>query len=429
MDVFVLGTSHSVASARVRERLFVDVDEVYDALEPLQNGREILAEAIPLVTCARLELYGVAPDVDRAVGVLRRLTGRRAGLSRVELEAHGYVRRGPEAVKHLLRVAAGLDSVVHGEAQILGQVRDAAHHSRAVTTEGPVLHRLFQSALTAGKRVRSETDIGRGAASLGSAAVTMLRRELGALDSVSALVLGAGDTGALVARLLAKSGVGRLVIANRTLERARSVAHEVGGEACPLDEAFRLLPEVDLIVGAVTAPGPILTADSDDLAVEVRSGGARYFLDLAHPRNFDPALASVPGVTLFDLEHVFRRVEAARTSRREQMPRAEAIVEREAEKYLAWLSARRNVEVLKALRSSVLDRAMAEADAHARRLPPEHREEVHRLARAMARTLLHRPTVALREADSRSEEGRELLLRAAQLFGLDEPLEDARETA
>ncbi len=429
MELFVLGTSQSVASISARERMYVDTEELFSALHPLRNGRDTLTEAVPLATCARLELYGVAPDVDRAVGVLGRLMAQRAGLSRAELEANTYVHRGRAAVRHLLRVAAGLESVVHGEAQILGQVREAAHHPRVGTTEGPILHRLFQSALTAGKRVRCETEIGRGSASLASASVAMLQREIGTLNSISALVLGAGDTGALMARLLTKSGVGRLVIANRTVERAQSLARELGAEACRLDEVMAFLPSTDLVVGAVTTSDPIITAESGALRGGLRPPKLRYFLDLAHPRNFDPALAELPGVTVFDLEHVFQCVRGAREARTAQVPRAEEIVQEEMEAFFCWLHARRNMEILKALRAQVMDRAMAQADVYGRKLPSEYREHMRQLARSVARELLHQPTVAIREADPTSEDGRSILAGTAQLFGLDKISKDLSTTS
>ena len=402
--------------------MHVDLEEVYAALRPLCNGRGTLSEAVPLATCARLEVYGVAPDGKRALGVLRRLMAQRKGISRDELDRHVYVSRGADAARHLLRVAAGLDSVVHGEAQVLGQVRDAAHHPLVATTEGPVLHRLFQHALTAGKRVRSETEIGRGAASLASASVAMLQREVGELELVTALVLGAGDTGALMARLLVKAGVGRLIIANRTLERAADVARDLGAEVRGLDSVCEVLPDVEVIVGAVVTRDPIVTPDM------VRDASTpttrRYFLDLAHPRNFDPALADLPGVTIFDLEHVFRRVEAARRARSAHIPRAEAIVAEEAEAFQRWRRSRASVALVKAVRAQVLDRAMAEADRYTAKAPEEQREQMRHLARSVARALLHGPTVALRDADPASEAGRALLSHASTLFGIEEPVDD-----
>lgn len=419
MELFVLGTSQRVASTRMRERMHVDLDEVFPALQSLRKEGSILVEAVPLATCGRLELYGVASDLERAVAVLRRLMVQHTGLSRDEMERHIYLHRGQDAVAHLFRVAAGLDSVIHGEAQILGQVRDAAHHPAVATTEGPVLHRLFQHALTTGKRVRAETQIGQGAVSLAGASLRILQREIGDLKTVSALILGAGDTGALMARLLVKSGVGRLVVANRTLERAEALAHDLGAEACRLAEIAHRLPEVDLVVGAVTTKDYLVTKDLLGAADAVPPW-PRYFLDLAHPRNIDPALSEISGVTLFDLELVFRRMETARKARATQVPLAEAVVAEETEAFLSWLRSRENASVLKALRSQVLNRALAEAERHAKGASEEQREQMRRLALSVARALLRQPTVILREADPTSDEGRKLLAHATTLFGIEE---------
>lgn len=418
MELFVVGTSQSVAPTRVRERMHVDLDEVYAALGALLTERGVLEEAIPLATCGRLELYCVSREPERALKMLVRLLARRTGVPAGELRSHIFALRGLTAVRHLFRVASGLDSVVHGEAQILGQVREAAHHPLAMTSKGPVLHRLFEMALATGKKVRTETDIGRGAASLASASLRMVEREMGSLSTVRALVVGAGETGALMARLLRKSGVGRLVVANRTEETAHAVAAPLGGTGAGLDRLPALLREADLVVGAVTAGEWLVTADM------VRDAGVGSpdrpirFLDLAHPRNFDPALASIPGVRLFDLDHVFERVEAARAARAAQVPRAETIVREQAEQFGRWLRSRRSIDVLKAVRRQVLDLAQAEAERFGQGRSEEEKEQMRLLARSLARTLLHPPTLALREADPESPEGRFLLEAAPALFGV-----------
>lgn len=419
MELFVVGTSQSVAPTRIRERMHVDLDEVYAALGALLTERGVLEEAIPLATCGRLELYCVARDSERALKLLVRLLARRTGVPSEELRSHIYALRGSVAVRHLFRVAAGLDSVVHGEAQILGQVREAAHHPLAMTSKGPILHRLFEMALSTGKKVRTETDIGRGAASLASASLRMVEREMGSLGDVRALVIGAGETGGLMARLLRKSGVGTLVVANRTEETAREVAVPLGGMGVGLDRLPELLAGSDLVVGAVTAGEWLVTADM--MRAQARPTEARpvRFLDLAHPRNFDPDLAEVPGVTLFDLDHVFERVEAARAARAAQVPRAEAIVRDQAESFALWMRSRRSVDVLKAVRRQVLDLAKAEAERFGQGRSDEEKEQMRLLARSLARTLLHPPTLALREADPESPEGRFLLDAAPALFGVD----------
>lgn len=422
-EIFVIGTSQSVASAAMREQIYVDLEELYETLGDLLTYRGLLDEAVPLATCGRLELYCVATDVDRAVKVLVRMMERRTGVGRDTLRDHVYALRGDQAVRHLFRVASGLDSVVHGEAQILGQVREAARDGRAVMTKGPVLHRLFEAALATGKKVRTETEIGRGAASLAGAALRMVQREIPSFESSTALVIGAGDTGSLVARLLFKAGVGKLILANRTLATAEVAGRCVGAEVIGLEGLAQGVARADLVVGAVTADDYLVTADvmREWMAVAGATGGdrPRYFLDLAHPRNFEPAIGDLPGVELFDLDHVFERVEAAKASRAAQVPRAEAIVVDQAESFRGWLTSRQGVHVLRAVRAHVLDVANEEAERFARGRTDEEREQIRRFARSMARTLLHQPTVALRDADPGSASGRSILEAAPALFGVD----------
>lgn len=416
MRIFVVGTSHAVADSGTRERMHVSVDEAYEALARIREQR-VLAEAVPLHTCGRLELYGVSTRPERAARVLAHLTARHTGIGRGELTRHGYVRRDGDAVRHLFRVAAGLDSVVHGEAQILGQVRAAAYDPRARETMGATLHRLFQHALKTGKRVRSETEIGRGAASLASAAVELLGREVGRLDELSVLVVGAGDTGALIARLLMKAGVSRMTIANRTVERARRLAVELGARAVGLETLDEALAEADLVVGAATAPEPIVACETVHALADDRR--PRWFLDLAHPRCIERGLSEMGGVTAFDLEEVFRRVEAAREARAEHRPRADAVVEEEVRHFETWHRSRESAQLVRAVRQRTLERALTEADKVGA-ASDEERERMRRLARSVARAILHQPTVALRDVDASSDRGRALLEHASALFGVDD---------
>jgi len=415
VEIFVVGSSQAVASADVRERLHVDLDEFYAQFGALLSERGVVEEAVALATCGRLELYCVARDADRAMRLLTRLFARRTGLDQDELRQHSYALRGPTAVRHLFRVASGLESVVHGEAQILGQVREAAHDPLTERSKGPILHRLFEHALQTGKKVRTDTEVGRGAASLASAAVDIVRQEMGKLGTRSVLILGAGDTGRLIATLLKKAGVGRMVVANRTRSVAEEVAGELGAEAADLSDVVSLMEDADLVVGAVTLGEWLVRADM----VRAHRERPRYFLDLAHPRNIDPAVGALPGARLLDLEHVFGRVETARDARAAQVPLAEAIVKSQAEAFMRWFRARPAVGVLRAVRRQVLQRAEEEADRYARGRSEREREEMRRFARSLARSLLHSPTVALRDADPSGDEGRALLDSATALFGVD----------
>jgi glutamyl-tRNA reductase len=416
-EIFVLGTSTSVAPPSVRDRLRVGLEDVYGALGRLTSRAGVLVEAVPLATCGRLEVYGVSARPARAVRVLRELVSARTGVDVGDIDAHSYVRRERDAARHLFRVAAGLDSVIYGEAQILGQVQGALDHPATRSSAGSVLPRLFQSALAAGKRVRAETEIGRGSASVAGAALGLLETEMGSLRGRTALVLGAGDTGALVARLLRKQGVERLLIANRTVEHAEALAGELGGEAHGLDAVTGLLQVADVVVGAVAEREEVVTAAMLGPIGEVRPL-PRFYLDLAHPRNFSSDVGRVPGVRLLDLAQVFERVEAARGARAAQVPRAEAIVDEEVERFDEWRRSRRAATVLRAVREQVMAVAHQEAERRSRGSSDEEKENMRRFARSLARTLLHSPTIAIRGADPASQEGQWLLKSAASLFGV-----------
>jgi glutamyl-tRNA reductase len=416
MDLFVLGTSHSVAPGAMRERLHVDPERVQVTLLRLVDSG-LLEEAGALVTCGRYEIYGVAEHPTRARRLLARLMARETGVARGELEAHVYLRVGGAAATHLFRVASGLDSVVQGEAQILGQVREVVSSPQLTTTMGPTLKRLFQSAVACGKRVRTETDIGRGAASLAGASLDLVRRRAGGLEGRSAVVVGAGETGGLVARLLMKAGVARLQVVNRTPEPARQLASALGGTAHTLDELPALLAGADLVVGATASPTHLITPAT--LSGVPLAGRTLYFIDLGHPRNVDPALSARAGVEILDLEDVERRTRAAREARAAQVPRAEALVDDEVARFLAWTNGRHALPVVRAVRERVLSMAAREAERHGQGLTPEQQEALRRFARALARTLLHEPTAALREADPHTDEGRSLLDSAGSLFGVE----------
>lgn len=416
-ELFVLGTSQSVAPACVRERMHVDLDEVYAGLRKVTAHPGVLREAIPVATCGRLEVYGLSERPARAIRVLRDLVAARTGMTRGELEAHSYVHRGEDAARHLFRVAAGLDSVIYGEAQILGQVRDAFHHPGNDEVAGTFLKRLFQSALTAGKRVRAETEIGRGSASVAGAALCLLELQRGGFAGATALVLGSGETGALVARLLRKEGVERVLVANRTLEHAEALAADLGGEAHPLEAVPSLLVRADIVVGTVAGRDDLVTPGVLAAAVAA-DAKPRYLLDLAHPRNFSPELASLPGVHLLDLAQVFEQAEAARQARAAQVPRAEGIVDAEVENFFQWVRSRETAAVLRAVREQVLALAQEEAERRSRGRTEAEREDLQRFARSLAQTLLHSPTMAIREADPHSAEGQWLLRSASSLFGV-----------
>lgn len=419
MQLFLLGTSHVVASSQVRELLQILREDVHAELTRLTGPGRVLAESMVLSTCARFEVYGVAADVGVACRRLRRRAAHALKLDLRVLSEQTYFSHGVNSIAHFFSVASGLDSVVQGEGQILGQVRSLLDDVDFRGTTGPRLHRLVQHAVSTGKRVRTETGIGRGTASLAGASLQMLERCTGGLRGSRVLVIGAGKTGTLVARLLRKKGVNDLAIANRTLGRARELAALTRGTAHAFDEIPRLLAGVDVVVGAIAAAEPAVTPGM----MTTGDGRTRYFLDLSLPRSIDPGLADLPGVELLDLDAIHRKVAAARKERAAQIPLARTIVLEEAARYQAWFRTRQVIPAVRAVRDHLLSVAEREAERHARGLDPEQRVVLRRFARSLARTILHDPTMALRRADPDSPDGQALLAVAGTLFGV--PLPDA----
>jgi glutamyl-tRNA reductase len=405
-----LGVSHSSAPIERREQL---------ALSPAQAGalasrvaaRPDVDEALVLSTCERTELYALACDEAPALQELERLVGP---LGPQEVEAGS----GRGAVEHLMRVAAGLESVVLGEVEILGQVRRAGELARERHASAYVLGRLSQAALAAGRRARDETEIARGRASLSSAAVDLACRLAPALPRGTALVLGSGETGSSVARTLRSEGFEVKVAARHRSERAGRLSREIGGSLVDLEEQlFDALVQADVVISCTGAPHRLVPSEALIEVAERRAGRELLVLDLAMPRDFDPAARSVEGVRLYDLEDLREVAGATAIRRRSALRAAESIVSEEAERFCRWMSALDAVPTIKDLhsysREAVL-KALRRTD-----LATGAEEEVLRAAsETIAAGLLHRPTARLRAAAERGDvEG--LTPSVRQLFALD----------
>lgn len=415
MGLTLVGVNHRTAPLDVRERFAHAPHEVPPALARL---REAGADGgVLLSTCNRTEFYITGTPGDLPDAAWRQLT-ERLGDGRVASD-FGYLRRDRDAVQHLYRVAAGLDSMVLGESQIQGQVRDAWELAREVA--GPVLHRLFQSALRVGARVRTETAIGAGQASVASAGVTVASKIFGDLAGRTALILGAGDMAEVAAACLGDAGVRVTLVANRTYDRAREIAERLGADALTLDEAWPRFAEVDVVLSSTAAPRAIVTWDRVAAAVARRGGRPLCVLDLGVPRDVEPAVGQLEHVFLYNMDDLDAVAAQAAVRRRGEIPKAEGIVDAEVETFWAWHDARTVVPVLTAFRARFDAMRQAELAAALQRLPdltPEEREHVEYLTRALMNKFLHEPTVALREAAA-SGRGYALLDGLRRLFRLD----------
>ncbi len=408
--VLVAGVSHRSAPLELRERIELGPPRAAELAAELAAAPEI-DEAVVLSTCNRSEIYLVAGDVDAAgvvaAGALSRLAG-------VELGEALHSLRGSAAVRHLFRVTAGLESMVIGEAEVQGQVRRAYELALAQGSSGPVSNRLFQDALRAGKRVRSETGISRAAASVASVAVDLARRALGGLAGRRVLVVGAGKHGELTARTLAEQGAGTVFVASRAHERADSLALRFGGEAVRFDDLRQQLTEADLVLTCTACPHRILTRE--DLA----GAGALVVIDTAVPRDVEPEARELPDVVLYDLDDIQRELAQNLSVRQGEVTYAEPIVEAEVASFERWLASLEVVPTISALRErghAAVERALRQNEQRWDGLSDDDRERVELVARAVVSDLLHEPTRKLRMA---SENGAPSLYvqTVRELFGL-----------
>ena len=418
MGLIVAGVSHRTAPVEVREHFAHGAAEIIESLESLRATAEI-AEGVLLSTCNRAELYlveGSEPAPPHVWTLLARRLGANA-------EPYGYVLRDREAVAHLFRVAAGLDSMIIGEAQIHGQVRDAWERSRAFS--GAILNRLFQSALLVGGRVRSETAIGRGAASISSAAVQLAKQIFGSLQGRRAMILGAGEMAELALECLVNEGVRAAIVANRTFERAGELAKRHGATAMHYDECWSGLGAVDVLLCSTAAPHAVVTPAHLDHGLASRGGRPLCILDIALPRDVDPAVGRLDNVFLYDLDDL-RAVAAANLERRRaELPSAEQVIAAEVEKYWEWLAGLATVPVLTQFRGEMDRMRAAEVEPLLRRLahlPPSDREAIEHFSRALMNKFLHAPSVRLRAAAANGR-GLGIVDAVRYLFALEDDTE------
>lgn len=394
MSLFVLGLNHQTAPVSLRERVAFSADAVPAALAALR-GLPQVREAALLSTCNRTEVYAVTDDDGSAVADW--LATHPAGTG--DLHAYLYRHRDADAVRHLFRVATGLDSLVLGEPQILGQVKEAWVTARASGCLGNQLDRLFQHTFTTAKRARTDTRIGANPVSVASAAVRLAQESFARLEDSTVLLIGAGETVELAARHLVQARAKRLLIANRTLSHAQELASRHGGFALPLAELDRHLGEADIVLSATASREPILQRTQVAAALTTRKHRPMLLLDLAVPRDIAADVAGLDDVFLYTVDDLERAIEDNRRGRREAATEAEAIVELQVARFMESFAARTRTGPLKRLRAhgevaraEVLAKARAQLEAG-----EEPAAVLDFLAHTLTNRLLHAPTVALRE--------------------------------
>jgi glutamyl-tRNA reductase len=426
-ELLAVGASHKTAPLAVRERIALTDNAAEPLLHELTTHPAI-GEAVALSTCNRTELYLLVSDPVEAESAVLALLARRAGIRPTELLDGIYALRNCDAARHLYRVASGLESMIVGEAEVQGQVKRAYEAALAARTTGPMTNKLFRAALETGKRVRTETAISVGRASVASVAVDAAQEALGDLTARHVLLIGAGETAELTARALHDHGVTTMFIANRRRDRAIALAQQFGGASGSFDALPAELARADIVISSTSSPHALLGAEELALVNGDRHGRPLLLVDLAVPRDIDAACAELPGVTLLDIDGLQAQVRRHISVRKAEARRAEGIVEEEIQAFAGWLGSLEVMPTVTALRAhadDIVAQVLAENEGRWDTLSERDRKRVEALARAVANRLLHEPTLRVKGLDASHRHARLQLLR--DLFGLEDAAPEAAE--
>ena len=435
MNLLVVGMNHRTAPIEVREQVAFSHSEVRDILSRTRSD-ETLGEVLVLSTCNRTEFYGLSNDNGAAEIYIRNLISQQ---KQVDLAAHpgyAYTLSDVESARHLIRVATGLDSMLLGEPQILGQVKQAHQLSVESGTCGLVLNRLLQAAVIAGKRVRTETGLGAGATSVASAASELAGKIFRDLSTRSVLLIGAGEMGELTARHMLERGASDLTIANRTFSKALELSRELDGKALPLDRVEEALVSADIVISSTGATEPIVGEALMRAIVSKRSGRPIYIIDIAVPRDFDPRIERLDGVFLHNLDAMNLLVEKGLEERRGEIPKAEIIVEEELEAFLNWRDSLAATPTIKQLREKLEEIRRQEVARHRSRFCDADQEQLDRLTEGLMKKIIHPAMDRIRDWSGKEELGALRIDTVHELFelprrpsrkGLAQPDQDAKD--
>jgi glutamyl-tRNA reductase len=428
----IVGVNHRTAPVALRERLAFTEAGLAAALRELKQAQGI-DEAAIVSTCNRVEIVAAATAPSAAViAVVESFLARTRELERGAFSAHLYTHHGRDAIRHLFRVAASLDSMVVGEPQILGQMKEQYVAAASAGTSGPVLHKAFHRAFTVAKRVRTETGIASKSVSVASVAADLTRTIFETLEDKTVMLIGAGKMSQLVARHLKARGSGDIMVATRTFDHAVELAREFGGLPIPFERLAEYLKHADIVIGSAGAADHLVGPPLVQEVLRARKQRPMFFIDLAVPRNFDPAINELDNVYVYDMDDL-ARTSADNTGEREREAlRAEAIVEREADRFVQWLGGLDVVPTIVALRDKIEGIRQAELEkalASLQDLAPRHRALLDALTSSIVNKILHAPLASLKR-ESSADDPPDLAASVRRLFDLelrDAPGEDEPE--
>jgi len=420
MNLHAIGISHNTAALEIRERMWLSDDEIRAAL-PRLKAEKHFDECVLVSTCNRTELYGLSGDPGPDDGTLTRLLIGAKGAPEAVGAEHFAPAHAGRAVQHLFRVASGIDSMVIGDIQILGQIKDAFVLARESGTLGPVLGRLMQSTLHVGKRVRSETSICEGAVSVSYAAVELASKIYADLSRKSVLLIGAGDTGELTLRHLQGKGIGKVAIANRTREKAEALAAAFGGAVVDYDGIADALRTADIVITSVTSPAYVVGPDEVHRVMRQRSNNPLFIIDIGVPRNVHPAAGKIENVFLYDVDALSSIVDRNLEKRKGEIPKVTRIIREELAAFFRWQNSMEVGPTIQEFRQQVEAIRAEEVRKNVNRFRDEDRELLELVTRRIVNKILHGPTTVLKQGAESGGHSEDLLHRVhvlRELFGL-----------
>jgi glutamyl-tRNA reductase len=419
MNILVVGLNHKTADVEVREKLAFDGPKLEEGVRGLM-GLEEINEAIVLSTCNRVEMYTNVNDTGRASAEIKEFISGFHNLKLEMLDRSLYFKTGQEAVSHVFRVASSLDSMVVGEPQILGQLKDSFEFALKHGSTGVVLNKLMKKSISVAKRVRTETRIAENAVSISFAAVELARKIFSELGEKSVMLLGAGEMAELAAKHLLNNGVREIVVANRTYETGVSLAEEMSGRAVRFEDFLGEMVNTDIVICSTGAPDYVVKSPDMQSVMKARKQKPVFIIDISVPRNIDPGINDLANVFLYDVDDLQGVVETNVEERSREAGKAENIIEEEIETFRKWQSSLDAVPTIIALRERAESIKQDELNRFLNRMPglgEEEKKAMQHMAGAIVNKLIHPPTVALKED---SEDRDELIAMVRRLFGVND---------
>ncbi len=423
MEILIVGLSHKTAPLEIREKVSFAETALPDGIKALVACPTV-SEGLIVSTCNRVEIYTAVPkrSVDKAREEISQFLSDQHEVPRDKLDPHLYILAGEESVQHIFRVASSLDSMVVGEPQILGQVKEAFGCAANVQATGNILNRLLHKAFSVAKRVRSETRIATSAVSISFAAVELAKKIFGELDGKTVMLVGAGEMAELAARHLMSNGVEHIIVANRTYERAVNLAEEFGGSAVPFDELEQQMELADIVISSTGAPNIIIEKKMVQRVIKRRRNRPMFFIDIAVPRDVDPAVNQVENVYAYDIDDLEGVVEANIKTRSKEAAKAEEIVNGEVQQFNDWMRSREAFPTIVALREWAEDVRRGELEKTLKRiegLSEADTKKIEAMTEAILNKILLRPVTRMKRAAHQGDEG-EIVNVVREIFDIEE---------